>query len=54
MAPVHVLPGRLTLGRIPGKNKAVALITVDDPIPETIIKAIAKLSQVERVLALRF
>jgi len=43
-----------TLGRIPGKNKAVALITVDDPIPEAILKAIAKVSQVERVLALRF
>jgi D-3-phosphoglycerate dehydrogenase len=43
-----------TLGRIPGKNKAIALISVDDPIPEAIIAAIAKLSQVERVQALKF
>ena len=43
-----------TLGRIPGKNKAVALITVDDPVPEAILKDIAKVSQVERVLALKF
>ena len=43
-----------TLGRIPGKNKAVALITVDDPVPENIISAISKLAQVERVLALKF
>lgn len=43
-----------TLGRIPGKNKAVALITVDDAIPESILAAISKLTQVERVLALKF
>jgi D-3-phosphoglycerate dehydrogenase len=43
-----------TLGRIPGKSKAVALISVDDPIPEAIITAIARLSQVERVQALKF
>jgi len=42
------------LGRIPGKNKAVALITIDDPIPEKIITSIAGLSQVERVQALKF
>ena len=35
-------------------SEAVALITVDDPIPEAILKDIAKVSQVERVLALRF
>ena len=43
-----------TLGRIPGKSKAVALISVDDPIPEGITSAISKLSQVERVQALKF
>jgi len=43
-----------TLGRIPGKNKAVALISVDEAIPEKIISAIAKLAQVERVQALVF
>jgi D-3-phosphoglycerate dehydrogenase len=43
-----------TLGRIPGKNKAVALITVDDQIPESILTAISKVTQVERVLALKF
>jgi D-3-phosphoglycerate dehydrogenase len=43
-----------TLGRIPGKSKAVALISVDDPLPEKITAAIAKLPQVERVQALAF
>jgi D-3-phosphoglycerate dehydrogenase len=43
-----------TLGRIPGKNKAVALITVDDAVPQNILTAISKVSQVERVLALKF
>jgi D-3-phosphoglycerate dehydrogenase len=43
-----------TLGRIPGKNKAVALITVDEAVPDNIINAISKVSQVERVLALKF
>jgi len=43
-----------TLGRIPGKNKAVALITVDEAVPEAILKSIAGVSQVERVLALKF
>ncbi len=42
------------LGRIPGKNKAVALISVDDPITEKVIAAIGRLSQVERVQALKF
>lgn len=43
-----------TLGRIPGKNKAVSLISVDEPVPEAVITAIAKVSQVERVQALKF
>jgi D-3-phosphoglycerate dehydrogenase len=42
------------LGRIPGKNKAVALVSVDEPIPEKILEAISKLEQVERALVLRF
>lgn len=42
------------LGRIAGKGKAVALITIDEPISEDIITAIAKLKQVERVQQLKF
>jgi D-3-phosphoglycerate dehydrogenase len=42
------------LGRIPGKNKAVALVTTDITIPEKIVNFIAALEQVERVQALRF
>jgi D-3-phosphoglycerate dehydrogenase len=42
------------LGRLPGKSKAVALVSVDDPIPDKVITVIKKLAQVERALALRF
>ncbi len=42
------------LGRIPGKDKAIALISVDGYIPEPVIAAIAGISQVERVKVLRF
>jgi D-3-phosphoglycerate dehydrogenase len=42
------------LGRIPGKGKAVALVSTDDPITEKVLSAISKLSQVERVKALTF
>jgi D-3-phosphoglycerate dehydrogenase len=43
-----------TLGRIPGKNKAVALVSIDEEIPEKTLAAISDLEQVERVLVLRF
>lgn len=42
------------LGRIPGKNKAIALVSVDDVIPEAIIAKISQLAQVEQVKVLRF
>lgn len=42
------------LGRIPGQNKALALVAVDDPIPHELVEKIATLPQVERVQALRF
>jgi D-3-phosphoglycerate dehydrogenase len=42
------------LGRIPGKNKAIALISIDEPVTEEILAAITKLSQVERVQSLKF
>lgn len=42
------------LGRIPGKDKALALVAVDDPIPSDVIEKISKLAQVERVQPLRF
>jgi D-3-phosphoglycerate dehydrogenase / 2-oxoglutarate reductase len=42
------------LGRIPGKNKAIALISVDTPVGAKIIDDIDALEQVERVTVLRF
>lgn len=42
------------LGRIPGKNKAIALVSVDDVIPEAIIAKISQLAQVEQVKVLKF
>lgn len=42
------------LGRIPGKDKAVALISVDGRVPSEIVAEIARISQVERVQVLRF
>lgn len=42
------------LGRIAGQNKALALVSVDDPIPHDVIEKIAALAQVERVQALKF
>ena len=54
LGDAHINIADFNLGRIPGKNKAIALISVDDPIPEAIVAAIARLSQVERVQALQF
>lgn len=42
------------LGRIPGQNKAIALISVDTPVDAKIIEKIDALEQVERVTVLRF
>jgi len=42
------------LGRIPGKDKAIALVSVDEYIPEHIVNAIKNIQQVERVQLLRF
>jgi D-3-phosphoglycerate dehydrogenase len=42
------------LGRIPGKDRAIALISVDGTVPQKIIDEIAKIKQVERVQVLRF
>jgi D-3-phosphoglycerate dehydrogenase len=42
------------LGRIPGKDRAIALISVDGVIPQNIVDEIGKISQVERVQVLRF
>ncbi len=42
------------LGRMAGENKAIALISVDGTIDDSIIKAIDNLEQVERVQVLRF
>lgn len=42
------------LGRISGKSKAIALVSTDEDITAEVLAAIAKLSQVERVQALRF
>ena len=43
-----------TLGRISGKKKAIALISIDEKISEGIVDKIAKLPHVERVQALEF
>ena len=42
------------LGRIPGKSKAIALISVDTPVDGKIVEAIDALEQVETVKILRF
>ncbi len=42
------------LGRIPGKDRAIALISVDGYIPEAIVEKIKQITQVERVKVLRF
>lgn len=42
------------LGRLQGKNKAVALVSTDGDIPQTLVDKIAKLSQVEQVKVLKF
>lgn len=42
------------LGRIQGKNKAIALISTDGDISEDVLAKIAKVSQVEEVKVLRF
>lgn len=42
------------LGRIPGKDRAVALVSVDSYIPEAIVDKIKQIQQVERVKVLRF
>jgi D-3-phosphoglycerate dehydrogenase / 2-oxoglutarate reductase len=42
------------LGRIPGKDKAIALVSVDGTIPQKVVDEIAKIKQVERVQVLRF
>lgn len=42
------------LGRIPGKDKAIALISIDGYVPEHIVTAIGNIQQVERVKVLRF
>ncbi len=42
------------LGRIPGKDRAIALISVDGTVPQTIIDQIKKISQVEQAKVLRF
>ena len=43
-----------TLGRIPDKNTAIALITTDDPVSGKLLDDIAGIEQVERVEGLRF
>lgn len=43
-----------TLGRIAGKSKAVAMVSVDEAIPQSIIDAISKLPHIERVQTLKF
>lgn len=42
------------LGRIPGKDKALAIISVDDKIPDAVVSAIATIKQVIRVQLLKF
>lgn len=42
------------LGRIPGKDRAIALISVDGTVPQTIIDQIKKIAQVEQAKVLRF
>ena len=42
------------LGRIAGQNKALALVSVDQSLPEGLVDKIANLKQVERVQTLRF
>jgi D-3-phosphoglycerate dehydrogenase / 2-oxoglutarate reductase len=42
------------LGRIPGKNKAIATVLTDDPISDAVLAQIDALEQVERVKALKF
>jgi D-3-phosphoglycerate dehydrogenase len=42
------------LGRIPGKSTAISLISVDDPVSDKILQAIAAISQVEKVKVIKF
>ncbi len=42
------------LGRIQGKDKAIALVSVDGTIPDAIVAKISQLAQVEQVKVLRF
>ncbi|MEZ0261561.1 MAG: phosphoglycerate dehydrogenase [Alphaproteobacteria bacterium] len=42
------------LGRIPGKDRAIALVSVDGYIPEAVVERISKIQQVEKVKVLRF
>lgn len=43
-----------SLGRIPGKSTAIALISVDDAVSDKVLQAIADISQVEKVKVLKF
>ena len=42
------------LGRVPGKSKAIALISTDEPVGDKVLQSIAALKQVEQVKVLRF
>ncbi len=43
-----------SLGRVPDGDKAIALVSLDGPLPEKIVADIGKLPQVERVKVLAF
>jgi D-3-phosphoglycerate dehydrogenase / 2-oxoglutarate reductase len=42
------------LGRAKGKHRAIALLSIDQPMPENVLERLAALSQVNRVRALHF
>ena len=50
----HVNIAGFRLGRIPGKDKAIALISVDEGVGQDAIKDILALPHIEQALALRF
>lgn len=43
-----------TLGRLAGKGKAIALVSIDDPLSDKVIGLLEKIPQIERIKALTF
>lgn len=50
----HINIAGFRLGRVPGKTQAIALVSVDDPVPSDLVKEIQALPQVDMAKALMF